>query len=242
MTGCKDCGPPLAGKFCSECGQKDIALDRPLKALVGDLISQAFNLDGRLLRTVRVFALRPGELTSEVVAGRRVAYTPPLRMYLAVSVLYFLFAAWATAQGMIEPDSELIDRELQEALFREYIPRLMVFLVPMFALLLKALYWRRLYFDHQIHALHLHTAYFLYLIPSTALEGVGRSHPIAASITGGVLFLYMLWYFAASLREVYGTGWVSATLKMLLLFFSYLVLAVTLSVVAVLLWRPELLQ
>jgi hypothetical protein len=29
---------------------------------------------------------------------------------------------------------------------------------------------------------------------------------------------------------------------MLLLFFSYLVLAVTLSVVAVLLWRPELLQ
>jgi hypothetical protein len=43
--------------------------------------------------------IKPGQLTQEFVAGRRAAYLPPFRLYLVVSVIFFLLASVSTLPG-----------------------------------------------------------------------------------------------------------------------------------------------
>lgn len=46
--------------------------------------------DSRLWRTMLALLFKPGYLTAEFLAGRRVRYLPPLRLYLVLSLLFFL--------------------------------------------------------------------------------------------------------------------------------------------------------
>ena len=49
--------------------------------------------DSRLWSTVGALLFKPGFLTCEFLAGRRVKYLPPLRLYLVLSLLFFVIAA-----------------------------------------------------------------------------------------------------------------------------------------------------
>jgi hypothetical protein len=66
--------------------------------LAGDAWQELSGYDGRIMATLRGL-LRPGFLTSEYLAGRRAHYLPPVRLYLIVSVVYFVIAASAPADG-----------------------------------------------------------------------------------------------------------------------------------------------
>src|SRR5262249_142497 len=46
------------------------------------------------------FLFRPGQLTSEYNAGRRVRYSSPLRIYLLMSVAYFFAASVVGPRGL----------------------------------------------------------------------------------------------------------------------------------------------
>jgi hypothetical protein len=86
MTQCRNCQTPLAGAFCPNCGQKNIDLERPLGELVGEVLKETLDVDGRAYRSIRTLLLQPGVLTSEYLAGRRRSYTPPLRLYRVIRV------------------------------------------------------------------------------------------------------------------------------------------------------------
>lgn len=86
---CLNCGEALAGPYCWKCGQEDVNLSRPLRQLVADLAGELFSLDTRLLRTLRLLLLQPGALTREYLAGRRVRYVPPLKVYLIAALVFF---------------------------------------------------------------------------------------------------------------------------------------------------------
>src|SRR3954471_8943573 len=92
---CLNCGAPLAGPFCSECGQRDIPPYPSTRELAVDAISEFSGWDGRLASTIRALVTKPGMLTLEFLEGRRVRYISPLRLYLTASVIYFLLAAGA---------------------------------------------------------------------------------------------------------------------------------------------------
>ena len=49
--------------------------------------------DSRLWRTLTALLFKPGRLTREFLAGRRARYLPPVRLYLVLSVLFFLIAS-----------------------------------------------------------------------------------------------------------------------------------------------------
>jgi hypothetical protein len=82
----------LAGRFCSHCGQEDRPADPTLREMVHEAVGELTSFDGRLAATTRAL-LRPGRLTREWIAGHRARYVAPLRLYLAVSVLYFFVSA-----------------------------------------------------------------------------------------------------------------------------------------------------
>ena len=87
---CLNCGAELTGPFCSRCGQEDHELRVSLKRLVRDFLAEQLGLESKVPTTLWKLISRPGLLTKEYLAGRRVRSLLPLRLYLSASVLYFL--------------------------------------------------------------------------------------------------------------------------------------------------------
>lgn len=87
---CDNCHQLVEGAFCSNCGQ---SLDSTLKyfwVVILHLLDDIFSFDSRASRTLWPLMFRPGFLTKEYFAGRRVHYVPPLRLYLFISIVFFL--------------------------------------------------------------------------------------------------------------------------------------------------------
>lgn len=91
-TPCLNCGGELHGPFCAACGQRAVPPDPTVRELAGDAWNELTGYDGRIMATFRGLA-RPGFLTREYIEGRRAQYLPPVRLYLIVSVIYFVIAA-----------------------------------------------------------------------------------------------------------------------------------------------------
>jgi hypothetical protein len=225
MTPCKNCGTPLEARFCPQCGQKNIDLERPLPALLGEAIRESFDVDGRAIRTLWTLLRRPGLLTSEFLAGRRRLYSPPFRLYLVISVLFFVLAAWIAGQGILLSEGQTVEKDAvgQARLFADYVPRLMFILLPVFALLLKAAFRERLYFHHLIHSLHLHSAAYIVLALMLPLEQAA-TRPGLAMVLQFVLFVYLLASFVVSLHHVYRVGWLVAVGKAIGILLGYMML------------------
>ena len=88
---CMNCRAPLKGPFCRACGQKDDDLRRPIWTFLSDLMDSVFDADNKIFKTLILLVLVPGGLTRAFVNGRRASFSPPLRLYVVVSVLFFLF-------------------------------------------------------------------------------------------------------------------------------------------------------
>jgi hypothetical protein len=95
---CLNCGAPLHGAFCAACGQRAVPPNPTVRELAGDAWHELSGYDGRIMSTIRGL-LRPGFLTREYLDGRRAHYLPPVRVYLIVSLVYFLVAAAAPELG-----------------------------------------------------------------------------------------------------------------------------------------------
>ena len=89
---CLNCSASLHGSFCGACGQRAVPPNPTVRELAGDAWHELTGYDGRIMATLRGLA-RPGFLTREYLDGRRVHYLPPVRVYLIVSLMYFVIAA-----------------------------------------------------------------------------------------------------------------------------------------------------
>lgn len=61
--------------------------------MLRDVFEDAFSWDSRMWRSLRPLLLAPGKLTCEYLGGRRMYYTPPLRMYFVLSITFFLLSS-----------------------------------------------------------------------------------------------------------------------------------------------------
>ncbi|WP_323762328.1 DUF3667 domain-containing protein [Maricaulis sp.] len=86
---CANCGAALTGPFCGQCGQSSTEIRRPILVLVTDTIGDIFVWDGRFLSTLRALFSRPGTLARAYADGQRARWTPPIRLYLLVSLAFF---------------------------------------------------------------------------------------------------------------------------------------------------------
>ena len=214
MTRCKNCETPFEGNYCPQCGQRNVDLERPLSELVSEVVHEAFDIDGRAIRTVWTLFRRPGVLTSEFLAGRRKLYSPPFRLYLVISLAFFLVAAWVAGQGILLDDGQTLESDAlgQERFLSVQVPRLMFVLLPVFALMLKAAFRQRPYFHHLIHALHLHSAAYVVLAFMLPLERVATDFT-SAMVIQVLLLGYLIANLVVSLRHVYRASWLAAAGK-----------------------------
>lgn len=222
---CRNCGTSLDGAYCRNCGQKDVDLERPIVQLLKELVYETFELDGRATQTLRMLFLRPGALTSEFLSGHRRQYTPPLRLYLVISVTFFLFATWIAGQGALLSQGQSLEEFAagQAEFLGEQLPRLMFVLLPVFALLLKTLYFRRLYFDHLIFAVHIHCVAYVILGLMLPFEQLANQRTPALILQLGLL-TYFCVYIVLALRRVYGGGLPLSAAKGLVALVAYSIL------------------
>ena len=89
---CKNCGAPLASAYCPDCSQRADVHVPSTRELLHEALEGVTHSDSRLWTTMKYLLFVPGKLTQEFIAGRRVAYLPPFRLYLVMSVMFFLIA------------------------------------------------------------------------------------------------------------------------------------------------------
>ena len=92
---CLNCGTNVQLEYCPECGQRTIDPDPTIRELLSEMAEEFLHWDGKLLATYRLLLRKPGELTREFLAGRRVRFISPLRVYLTCSVIFFFLNAIA---------------------------------------------------------------------------------------------------------------------------------------------------
>ena len=104
LTHCENCGAPLAGRYCAQCGQAAIDYRRSFRHVIVDVLDSFLNWDSKFFATIGWLIVRPWHLTNEFLAGRRVRYLHPLRLYLLASILFF-FAVTHWAKSIhLDPD------------------------------------------------------------------------------------------------------------------------------------------
>ncbi|TDG15376.1 DUF3667 domain-containing protein [Seongchinamella unica] len=95
---CRNCRARVTGQYCSDCGQREGRADKRFLDLAGELLRDVLDVDSRFWRTLAYLLFRPGLLSAEFIAGRRARYLPPLRLYLVISFLVFLFMSFGSVQ------------------------------------------------------------------------------------------------------------------------------------------------
>ncbi len=77
-----------------------------------DAFGDLFELDSRLWRTLIPLMIRPGQLTHDYLRGRRARFMPPFRMYLVLSIVFFLVAFFDPREDLgilFEPQAPAAD-------------------------------------------------------------------------------------------------------------------------------------
>ena len=197
---CLNCGAALAGPYCAQCGQKDLPADPTIRQLAADGIQQAVDVDGRLLRSIRLLFTRPGFLAVELFAGRRASYVSPFRLYLIFSVIAVTAAAFAGNRALVPTtgDEIIVDdgfryrfdesdgpeerRAIRERIERfsarriAWLPRAMFAFVPVVALVVMAMTRgaRRHFPQHFQFTLHLQAMMFVAMAVEVLLPPVPR--------------------------------------------------------------------
>ncbi|MCK9193119.1 MAG: DUF3667 domain-containing protein [Nevskia sp.] len=87
---CPNCLTSFCGNYCPHCGQ-DAQIKTPtVRKYLHELMEKYFGIEGRLPLTLKQLFLHPGAMTADYLEGRRQRYISPLRLYLSISVLFFL--------------------------------------------------------------------------------------------------------------------------------------------------------
>ncbi len=79
--------PRCKGRTAAQCGQHVADYHRSLWRFIGEFFDNTICWDNKALRTLGPLLTRPGVLTREFMAGRRVHYVQPLRLFLFTSAV-----------------------------------------------------------------------------------------------------------------------------------------------------------
>jgi len=214
---CLNCGAELAGRWCSQCGQKEVDPRPTVHELAHEALHEIAHVDGKLVRTIRLLLAKPGELTREFLEGKRARSVTPIRLYLICSLLFFgvvsvlpsrplkmtvskaAGAKLTNAAAKVNKDPAILTHALETA-----FPKAMFILMPLFGLVVYAFYFRadRLYVPHFYFAVHYHAFAFIAL---TVFELLAQIH---IKYFGPIRFLLLMAafcvYLGIALRRVYG--------------------------------------
>ena len=110
-TKCLNCGAPLAGPYCHECGQQ-AHVHRTLSAFFHDLLHGVLHFEGKIWRTLPLLAWKPGELTRSYIDGQRARFVSPIALFLFC--VFVTFAAVSLGGQLVGPNRAAVKAALAD--------------------------------------------------------------------------------------------------------------------------------
>ena len=111
---CLNCNAIVNGRYCSVCGQENLEPQESTWHLIVHFFNDITHFDGKFFSSVKYVFTKPGFLTGEYVAGRRMAYLNPVRFYVFTSFIFFLILFGFFKKGDIikfnEKDSVAVNK------------------------------------------------------------------------------------------------------------------------------------
>src|SRR5437016_9121227 len=103
LTHCENCGAPLTGHYCAQCGQAAVDYRRSFRHVIADVLDSFLNWDSKFFATIALLIFKPWRFTNEFLAGKRVCYVNPLRLYLLASILFFFAVNYGAKDLRFQP-------------------------------------------------------------------------------------------------------------------------------------------
>lgn len=214
-SSCSNCQQVVSehANYCAHCGQGTRSHRQPFLPFIKEALHELLDIDGRLSRTLKTLVLKPGLAAYEYDRGMRAKYTPPLRLYLVISVIFFL--AFASFHQMYTGNVAFSDSAI------ELYSRAMFVLFPLFALFVKCFYHQSYFISNLVFSLHMHSVGYLVLLFIAPLEAVEQRHQLFLFLQA-LPALYFLWYFLQSFKTMYVQSWPMTILKALGVYTVYM--------------------
>lgn len=88
---CLNCGYPIIGNYCGECGQKAHLHKDSFWHMIAHFAGDYFHYDNKFWTTIKTMFTKPGLITKEYIEGKRVKYLNPIQLYIFVTTVFFVF-------------------------------------------------------------------------------------------------------------------------------------------------------
>lgn len=242
--GCTNCGAEMVDVFCARCGERQPDHhDFAVSHFAHHAWHELFHLDSKLLVTLRLLMTKPGFLTAEYFAGRKLRYIAPLRLFLTFFALQLIaFTAYKpvaifTTQGLANAgnaapvehlmgkiakakhmEMELVRERVNEK-WQHNLSLIQLLTLVFVAVVLKVLYRKRYYVEHLVFAAHFLTfTYIMSLLwwPFYAAFGFMQVRPVSMFLGTALL----LAYFYFGVRRFYHSSRGGAVLKTVIGYFG----------------------
>jgi hypothetical protein len=87
---CLNCGHHVEEHFCTHCGQENIEIKEDALHMITHAIADYFHFESKFFGTIKPLLVQPGCLSKLYVAGKRVSFIHPIRLYIFISIVFFL--------------------------------------------------------------------------------------------------------------------------------------------------------
>ena len=241
QSACPECGEAIAERFCTRCGEKRVeARDYSLRHFLAEALNVIANLESPIPRSFFALLFRPGLLTAEYLKGRRKRYLKPLQLFVLCNVIFFFaqpLAGFNTLTTPLRvhlnnlPYSAGVRHMVRDSVARKGVTleqygadfdatiknqarTLVIVMVPMLALALVPLYWRRrrYFVEHLVFATHFYSVFLLFLLGihyfGILLLHAGFRLGLTANVNedlffGGLFLSFLAVYLYFAQRRVY---------------------------------------
>jgi len=230
---CRNCGAQMQGRYCHECGQDIFAgTGIPILKLVGQVLDNAFALEGKTPRTLANLLFRPGFLSNEYMTGKVIRYVNPVKLFWMSTLIFFAIIVIQSDRSgwqktLIENikksekmsinshsnENETVD-DIKKKQFIEFIsmapqifirfaPYVAFLLIPFFALLLALFFWRKKYYYVHHLIFTIHFHTFIWIFYSLRIFFHVIANPKYPSWVSSLLFFIPGIYLILALHRFY---------------------------------------
>lgn len=253
---CLNCGQPITGNYCSNCGQKKYRrIDR--KYIIEEAQYSLLHTNKGFLYSVKNILKNPGKTAREFIEGNRVNHYKPILLAFVLSgisafISIKLIGIYKIMETMTFNGKNYNTPEMQEMMsyITSYNSFFALLMIPFFAFLTKLVFnkWGHNYYEHVVMNAFFQTYYTLiYIIFLYPLMYVLRNDSNWIWFLMGIAFLIipfiLVWFFKGFYQNRKLSTIILRVLSMfLIVFFLYLMLFVIGIVVTILTTSPEAIQ
>lgn len=108
-TNCLNCGAEIKDKFCPNCGQANYEPRESFRHIMTHFITDYLHLDEKFFSSLKFLLLKPGFLTNKYNQGERNKYVHPFRLYIFITVVFFIIQSTGTHVKVPKNLKEFVD-------------------------------------------------------------------------------------------------------------------------------------